>query len=329
MPEQTLTTDVSLREALYRIVDSIKQLPSPPEVCLAVTQATQHDGTTLADLEALVESDIALSGRLMQVANSAFFGVREPVTSIRRAISLLGFSTVRSLALGFFINEEFGKLRLPGLPYPDLPRFALANSAVAESLAQRVDPAMAPDAACLGLLHESGVMVMAMAFGTQYRRMVAEMARRPDRTLAQAEARMFGVDHLMAGKLLLKGWRLSDVFVEAVARHHDDQLPADTDPAVLTMWRVVRLASELAMLFFNAADPDTLHRAAQAAAMTFQWPAADLADAMTDAARLYEQRVIITGINSDIADADAQAAMRAAQLLIAHESVAARRERMS
>ena len=96
----------------------------------------------------------------------------------------------------------------------------------------------------------------------------------------------------------------------------------DTDPAVMTMWRVVRLASELAMLFFNAADPASLHRAAQAAAMTFQWPAADLADAMTDAAGLYEQRVIITGVNSDIVAADTRAAIHAAQRLLAEESAA-------
>jgi HD-like signal output (HDOD) protein len=313
MPDQTSTTD----GALYRILASIKQLPSPPEVCLAVTQATHDESTTLADLEALVESDIGLSSQLMQVANSAFFGVRESVTSVRRAISLLGFSTVRSLALGFFINEQFGKLRLPGLPYPDLPRYALANSVVAESIARRVDSAMADAAACLGLLHECGVMVMAMAFGTQYRRMVADMQRRPGRSLAEAESMLFGVDHVLAGKLLLKGWRLSDVFVETVGRHHDDHLSADTDPAAMAMWRVVRLGTEVAMLFFKVDDPTSLQRATQAATMTFQWSAVDLARAITDAAGLYEQRVIMAGINSEIVAADTQAAMHAAGLLLA------------
>lgn len=322
MPGIMPATSVTIREALYRILDSIKQLPSPPEVCLAVTRATQDEATTLADLEFLVANDIALSGRLMQVANSAFFGIREPVTSVRRAISLLGFGTVRSLALGFFFNEEFGKLQLPGLPYPDLPRYALASSVAAESIAQEVAPELAADAACLGLLHESGVIVMAMAFGAQYRRMATGMAQRGGQLLAQAESTTFGVDHVLAGKLLLQGWRLSDAFVEGVAHHHEDHLPADTDPAIATMWRIIRVAGDVALLFFSADEPEVSVAVAETARSILDWQPSQCAQVLSEAARLYEQRMIITGISASIIAHDTQTAMGACERLLSRGSAA-------
>ncbi len=309
--DQTVEQRVNVREALYRVLDSIKQLPSPPEVCLAVTQATGDEGTSLTDLQELVANDIALSGRLMQVANSAFFGVRQPVTSVRRAISLLGFGTVRSLALGFFFNEEFGKLRLPGLPYPDLPRYALASSVVAEAAAKRFEPELAPDAGCLGLLHESGVIVMALAFGTQYRRMVSGRADRAD-TLEQAERNTFGVDHVQAGKLLLENWKLSEAFVEAAAHHHAAELPHNIAPSAAGLWRVLRPAVVAALVFFEEDPADTLERVSHLAGTLLGADPGVLAEMIRAAVTMYEQRMTIIGVPADIVAADTQRALAAA-----------------
>ncbi|NLF32383.1 MAG: HDOD domain-containing protein [Planctomycetes bacterium] len=314
--DQSVEQRVNVREALYRVLDSIKQLPSPPEVCLAVTQATGDEGTSLTDLQELVANDIALSGRLMQVANSAFFGVRQPVTSVRRAISLLGFGTVRSLALGFFFNEEFGKLRLPGLPYPDLPRYALASSVLAEATAKRFEPDLAADAGCLGLLHESGVLVMALAFGTQYRRMVAALADGPD-ALEQAERAAFGVDHVQAGKLLLENWKLSEAFIEAAAHHHAPALPHNIPPGAAGLWRILRLAVVAALLFF---DDDPAGTAAQTRDLAGTLVGADpqaFTDVIRTAVAMYEQRMAVIGVPTDVVVADTQRALAAADCLAA------------
>ena len=240
----------NMHQAFTRIIASTKQLPSPPEICLAVTRTVQDDQTTLDDMRQLVESDIALSAKLLQVANSAFFGVRERVTSVRRAISLLGFGTVKTLALGFFFNDEFGKLRLAGLPYPDLPRYALACSTVAESIAKEVASDITAEAGCLGLLHESGTIVMAMAFGNQYRRVLGELTQ-SGKPLWQAEETAFGLDHAMAGKLLLRSWRLSDSFVQAVSAHHAVKIEHNDDRQAQRLWKILSLAQAVALLFFN------------------------------------------------------------------------------
>jgi HD-like signal output (HDOD) protein len=302
---QAMPKGMAADRAFQRILSSIKQLPSPSEVCLAVTRASEAEQTTLAELQSLVENDIALSGRLMQVANSSFFGIRDQVTSVRRAISLLGFATVRTLALGFFFNEEFGKLRLPGLPYPTLPHFALASSVLAEAIAEQQAPARMAEAACLGLLHESGVIIMAMTFGGRYRAMLRQSAS-GSFELALMERRTFGFDHAMAGKLLFESWRLGPDLTAAVANHH--QLDADSNlpPSCVTLWRVLLLADSLALPLLQCqmrgpAVQGPAQTAAQEeesvllAQRLFAWPGEKCAEVLQSARTKYQQRLAILG----------------------------------
>jgi HD-like signal output (HDOD) protein len=336
MSGQISSTVVARDRAFHRILDSVKQLPSPSEVCLAVTRATEAQHTTLAELQSLVESDIALSGRLMQVANSSFFGVREQVTSVRRAISLLGFATVRTLALGFFFNEEFGKLRLPGLPYPDLPRFALASSVLAESIANAVDRTLAAEAACLGLLHESGVIIMAMAFGNHYRQML-RLGTSSSADLAGLEKRTFGLNHPLAGQLLFENWRLGPDLAAAVAYHHQVDPQPELSASCAPLWKSLLLANALALPLLGTQQPSAQGTSAcpaqaQPSAVTdgvsgeegdsagpaasgptepgdlarrlFDWPAAKLNEIVQEARLMYHQRLAILGRPADPGDTD-------------------------
>ncbi len=295
--------------AFQRILSSIKQLPSPSDVCLAVTRATEAQQTTLADMQQLVESDIALSGRLMQVANSAFFGIREQVTSVRRAISLLGFGTVRTLALGFFFNEEFGKLQLPGLPYPDLPRFALSSSVLAEVIAGYVDENRKAEAACLGLLHESGVIIMAMSFGSHYRQMLhAEPG--DSAALGQLEEKTFGFNHALAAKMLFESWRLGPDLINAVANHHCLDAPQELPSSCAALWRILSLAQSLALPLLkgtfggsrksdaSGAEPQAgqpLQDPRELARHLLGWSPEQLVDVLKDSARMYRERLAILG----------------------------------
>lgn len=299
----TPTGSPNLQLAFHRILGSIKQLPSPPEVCLAVTRAAQADDTTLGEMQALVENDIALSARLMQVANSAFFGIREPVSSVRKAISMLGFNTVKALALGFFFNEEFGKLQLPGLPYPSLPRYALASSCIAESLADRIEPSRAPEASCLGLLHESGVMVMAMAFGNRYRSAV-QQAQSSGQALHVIESERFGVNHAAAAQILFKNWQLSEALVKAVGFHHRDELPDGEPESIRQLWRIGRMAALLALGLFHEPDAALIEELTQCSHKHLRWTGADLAEVLVDSGRVYRQRACILQISPANVEAD-------------------------
>ncbi len=297
--------------AFKRIVEVSKQLPSPPEVCLSIANTCRDQDTSIDDLQGMVEGDIALSGRLLHVANSAFFGVREPVTSVRRAISLLGFGMVKTLALGFFLDAKFGRLSLEGLPYTDLPQYAAAGSAVAETVAKRAAPDLADEAAALGLLHESGTMVMAMAFGADYDAMVAKLVG-SEQTLEQAELEVFGIDHAAAGKVLLRGWRLQDAFVQAVASHHQAEMGEQADRRARMLWKIIVVASDLALLFCGSDRSKAAPKALAVAKRQFDWDAGEVAEVVKAASPAYRDRIAVFSTPVADSEADCQAAMEAA-----------------
>jgi HD-like signal output (HDOD) protein len=303
MVNQLSVTSATLDGAFRRILDSIKQLPSPPEICLAVTEAARNETTTLLKLQELAESDIALSARLLQVANSAFFGVRGRVTSVRRAISLLGFATVETLALGFFFNDEFGKLRLPGLPYPDLPRYALASSVLADAIARRAAPELTAEAASLGLLHESGVIVLAMAFGGQYRQMVASLAH-SDKPLWELERKTFGLDHAAAGRLLLQGWKLAEPLTIAVAAHHEPAPPEGDDRTARQLWQILVLASAAANMFLEDVSQENVERALDLAQRYFRWDHKELGAVLGQAELTFKARSEMMKLSSPARDGE-------------------------
>lgn len=274
---------------------------------MAITNATQKPSTSLAEIQALVETDIALSAKLLQVANSASSGLRERVSSVRRAVTLLGFKTVKALAIGFLFNAEFGRIRIPGLPYPDLPRYAVACSAVAEAVADVVAPDLSSDAGSLGLLHESGLIVMAMAFGQQYRDMVAGLAQ-SGLLLHEAEYKQFGIDHATAGKMLLGGWRIIDPFLQAVAFHHSPDLPitANTTRQTMLLWKLLTLSRAAGSLFFQTNASSAAAEALQLARRHFNWRGPDLGAAIRAAAPIYRQRSAV--FDFPIADTEARCA---------------------
>ncbi len=302
------------QQAFYRILSVTRQLPSPPEVCLAVTRAAQDERTSLADLQRLIESDIALTAKLMQVANSAFFGVRERVTSVSRAILLLGFGTVKTLALGFFLNGEFGKLTLKGLPYPDLPRYALASSCFAQAVARRVAPDLVEGAASLALLHESGTIVMAMAFGPAYRRLLADLPT-THLPLHEAERRTFGLDHAAAGQLLLTNWRLPEGLAQAVGCHHQTTWTGEAGGSAGLLWRVLALAHRGGQLFFESAARQSARELRELAESFFGWQQSQLVEVLQAAAGDYRTRAAIFDLASELTEADCAAAQQACATL--------------
>jgi len=303
-----------VNETVREILKQIDRLPSPPEICLAVAHKCHDDTSTIDELQKLVSGDIALSGRVMQVANSAFFAVRERVVSLERAILLLGYGTVKMLALSFFLNEEFGRLRLPGLPYPDLPRYALATSAMAEAISQEVAPDITGEAASIGMLHDSGVIIMAMTFEERYRKMLADPAN-AERSLPEAEREAFGVDHALCGKLLLNSWRLPAPFAEAVAGHHEDAPLQGASNQTSLRWRILVLASQAAMMFFDETKARAAAEALGKAKALFQWDGTHLAATLKRAAPVYHARASVFQQHAQAAEAEYAAAMEAVQEL--------------
>lgn len=302
-------------DAIARLITTIRRLPSPPEVCLEVLQAAQDNTTTVADLEEIIAADAALSARLLQVVNSAFFGQSQPVTSIHRAVMLLGFGAVKMLALGFYLQQQFSDACPPGLDYPHLPQYALAASVVAETLAEQLAPARAAEAASLALLHECGVVVMALALGEQYGSLARRRAEE-DRPMHQLELEQFGFDHATVGSMLLSHWRLGETFIQAVGDHHRATPAEGIGPDGVLLWKILRVSSSAALMFFPGQAARRATHTLRLARAHFDLPAEQLCALVGRAGVLFRKRgAIFSSGRSHTGVAPDQIATRAATML--------------
>jgi len=231
---------------MRRIVSSLDRLPTVPHVYLEITRLAAQPVTTLDELAASVERDPALVAKILQMGNSAWFGRRRRLTSIREAVQYLGTDVLRGLALG---GQAFGTMTIApfeGFSLEALQRHSLHTARLAARLLdgqKGVD-----DVFTTAMVHDIGQVVLAAGHREEY----AEVRRRATRErqpFHEVEYDVFGATHAGIGAYLLGMWGLPFPIVEATAYHHSPRRVAAGERRLLA-------AVHLADVLMSTAEPD-------------------------------------------------------------------------
>ena len=168
------------------------QLPSPKGVALAVMDICRRDDATLDAVAKIVQSDPALSSRLLRLANAAAAGGR-PVASIREAVLQLGMSTVRQLAMGFSLVDQYLRGSCPAFDYPGFWSHSLFMAVASQELGRLVRTAPLEELFACGLMAQIGRLALATAYPGDYGAVLAEPSE--GLALLEREREHLGVDH--------------------------------------------------------------------------------------------------------------------------------------
>jgi HD-like signal output (HDOD) protein/ActR/RegA family two-component response regulator len=262
---ETLARACTVRELLERpalrdAVGGIGALPVVPALYLELQTALRDPRADLKAVASVVERDIGMSAKLLQLVNSAFFGVRNAngssISSVEQAVMLLGMNTVQHLALAsavfsaYDVRDDFF-----GFSLSLMQRHALLTARIASrmmSTKQERDEAFVS-----GLLHDAGKLVLANRFPDAYRRIAAQ-AVRESLPLTLLESAEFGTSHPEVGAYLFGIWGLPTVVVEAVAFHHD---PSAAGRSKFDVSGAVHVADVLAHEMTTPANDSTGRRA--------------------------------------------------------------------
>jgi putative nucleotidyltransferase with HDIG domain len=186
-------------------------------VAAAVIALVEDANASADDLRVVIERDPALAARILKVANSSLFGFSRRIDTLRHAISLLGFRSVRNLVLGASMKEVFKRF---GLPERLLWEHATRAGAVAASLTDH--PAIDIDreeAFVVGLLHDLGKIALLNAAPDEYAQVVARVYS-DGVSFVEAERDVFGFDHAQLGALVAEKWKLPPRLESAIRLHH-------------------------------------------------------------------------------------------------------------
>jgi HD-like signal output (HDOD) protein/CheY-like chemotaxis protein len=215
--------------ALRSSVGQIGGLPMRPGLFARLTEVMESPKVTMADAAAVIESDPASSAKLLQVCNSAFFGLRRRVVDVRAAVSSLGLDLVKALVLSVEVGQLPPPNPCPGYDVDAADRHSLLAARIARRLL--ADQTAADEAFSAAKLKDIGALVLISHQPDEFRRIV-ELARTSGRPLWQVEGEVLGVTHFEIGAYLLGIWGLPHGVVEPVAYHHAPQrvTPTELDP---------------------------------------------------------------------------------------------------
>lgn len=194
------------------------KMPSSPAIAARVLDLINEPNATTGDFGAVIQNDPALTTRLLKMANSSLFAQRIPVSTIERAVTVLGLNRVKTLSLGF---QLIGHLdRLGGAPF-DTNKFwqhSLLRACLAQSIAQVVVPSRAEEAFLVGLLQECGILLLVQVQGSSY----ASLYRSDLSPTAfhAVERTSFPHTHVDAISVMASEWNLPKIIGVPLARHH-------------------------------------------------------------------------------------------------------------
>ncbi|MBM9614556.1 HDOD domain-containing protein [Desulfobulbus rhabdoformis] len=213
--------DLMENEQLKSVVSGIGQLPSLPEVYSKLQNKMKDPECSLADVAAIIEQDLAMSTKVLQLVNSSFFGFFKNIDSPTRAVNLLGLDTVKALVLSVGIFSEIKPLNAKHFSIQQLWDHSVAVAAYTKKIVQTETDSkeMLDHSFLAGFLHDIGKLILVSSLTDKYIE-ATKMAHDMGMPLCVAEFETLNATHSDVGGYLLGLWGLPGDAVETAAFHH-------------------------------------------------------------------------------------------------------------
>jgi HD-like signal output (HDOD) protein len=200
------------------VVSAVRRFGRPPrlpQVYRALTQAIQREAS-LSEIGGIVGTDAVMAGRLLQVANSALFAPRHPISSTEHAASFIGLEKVRSIVIFEGLAGSGSGGTAVQARVQEIWRHSLEIAAIARLIAgqEKASQEELSSAFSLGILHDLGAILLA-------RHHDPIDAGDENQSAEEKERERHGLAHTDAGAYLALEWGLPDDVVEVIASHHD------------------------------------------------------------------------------------------------------------
>ncbi len=224
-------------EEIKERIQNIGSLPTLPKVATEVISMAGNPDVSIKEIASIISQDPSLSAKILKVANSAFYGLKQRVASIQLALVILGLNKIKNLVIGISVFKTF-PIR-PGRPTFDREKFwehSVGCGQIAKILATLLGCEMDGEEFVAGLLHDVGKIVLDQFFHDEFTKVV-DLTFEKDIPMIEAEKEVLGTTHAEIGSWLAEDWKLPLSLVEAITYHHEPQKAA-LNPTLTSLVRL-------------------------------------------------------------------------------------------
>ena len=231
-----------------------------PHVIAEILETIDGADLRADSLAKVILKDPALTGRLLKFANSPFYSRFSRTSTVHQAIQVLGFSTVKCLALSSTILNPAKFKSASHIDIKVLFSSILSVAVASEKIAKVLKLKASEEAFIAGLLHHAGILFFIHHYPDQYRQIVEHKIAAA--SLWDAEVKVFGISHAEVGETLTQRWKLPEEICDAIGGHH-----AEVSVSGQALANVVRLAILFCHDSFGGYESEPLEQHVQLRAM--------------------------------------------------------------
>jgi len=231
---------------IKKILLEIGSLPSLPELYCKLMNELESPDSSLEKVGDIIAQDVGMTSKILQVANSGFFGYSQNVSSPLHAVQILGMDLIQNLVLTYEVFSKLGELE-SGKTFVDRiwkHSVDVAGTSMLLAREEGMDLEIENFAFTAGLLHEIGKIILLLNFPQKFKEFLAIKFRDQNRSNHEIEEEVFGFSHAKIGAHLVGLWGLPDPIVEAILFHETPAECASNAPSPLTFVHVANAFEE-------------------------------------------------------------------------------------
>ena len=234
------------------ILKSIR-IPPCPEVVVALMNEVRQDDVDFAKLVKLISGDVGLAASMLKMANSPFFALRNKVSSINLAVSVLGLKNLMQIVRTSALQNALGGDKLAMERFWERSNF---TAVVAAHMAAQLHGISREDAYTLGLFHDCGIPILMQKFPDYKAKLAA--SNQSAKLVIVIEDQHYATNHAIVGNMLARNWYLPEHISQAILVHHDHGIYSQPDerstPAVCNLVAITQVAEHIATVFLGKPD---------------------------------------------------------------------------